>query len=70
MLTQLLGDRIDVHLRNRRITDKIMRHTICYYGANNMSQVDFTALLVTSSSERPDHVPVDYIRVDHWGAEF
>ena len=35
-----------------------------------MSQIDFTALLTISSKERPAHVPVDYIRVDHWGAEF
>ncbi|MGL5065740.1 MAG: KilA-N domain-containing protein [Microcoleus sp.] len=35
-----------------------------------MSQVDFTALLTVSSSDRPDHVPANYIRVDHWGAKF
>lgn len=31
---------------------------------------DFTALLTVSSSARPEHVPTEYIRVDHWGDAF
>lgn len=35
-----------------------------------MATADFSALLSVSASGRPNHVPADYIRVDHWGIEF
>jgi hypothetical protein len=35
-----------------------------------MSNIDFTLLLKESESNRPDHVPVEYVRVDRWGAVF
>lgn len=35
-----------------------------------MSKIDFTALLTVSSIDRPDNVPNDFIRVDHWGGKF
>jgi hypothetical protein len=35
-----------------------------------MSDIDFTLLLKESESNRPDHVPAEYVRVDHWGAAF
>jgi KilA-N domain len=35
-----------------------------------MATTDFTSLLTVSQTDRPEHVPDDYIRVDHWGVSF
>jgi KilA-N domain len=35
-----------------------------------MATTDFNVLLTISQSDRPQHVPTDYVRVDHWGSKF
>jgi hypothetical protein len=35
-----------------------------------MSNIDFTLLLKESESNRPEHVPEGYVRVDHWQGAF
>jgi KilA-N domain len=35
-----------------------------------MANINFTELLVTSAQSRPDHVPAEYVRVDHWQGVF
>jgi KilA-N domain len=35
-----------------------------------VADIDFTELLTTSAKSRPDHVPNEYVRVDHWGEGF
>jgi hypothetical protein len=47
--------------------DIIRGHTL---EKQSMSNIDFTLLLKESESNRPDHVPEDYVRVDHWGEGF
>jgi KilA-N domain len=35
-----------------------------------MADIDFTLLLKESELNRPDHVPIEYVRVDHWQPVF